>query len=114
MNNVDFGDITAWVYFYNIFVALSGFVLFCYWWHRVKKASEVYKYFTFLLLALSFEKTIALVIRVETGVRVAFTGSHDSILWHMRTLPTAIILTLIVAMAIRRLASMDEDDKKKN
>jgi hypothetical protein len=74
----------------------------------------VYKYFTFLLLALSFEKTIALIIRVETGVRVAFTGSHNSILWHLRTLPTAIILTLIVAMAIRRLASMDEDNKKKN
>lgn len=105
-------DITFWVYVYNIIVASAGFLLFCFWWYKVKAASEVYKYFTFLLLAISFEKVIALIIRIDSGVKIVSKTYHDTWIWHVRTLPTAVILTLIIIMASRRLVKIYTENKK--
>ena len=102
-------DLTFWVYVYNIVIGVVGCALFCYWWYKIKIASEIYKYFTLLLLTLSFEKIVALITRINSNVRISSESTHDTLIWHLRTFPTAIILTFIVIMAVRRLTRISDN-----
>jgi hypothetical protein len=106
-------DTAFLVYLYNVIVCFIGAVLFIWWWYKISIASEVYKYFTFLLLSLAFERSIVLYSRSlklceEPEILFNFV---DGKLWSIRTLPSAIVLTLIVAMVIRRLHILFKNTK---
>lgn len=86
-----------------------GFILFIWWWQKTKKATEVFKFITILLLAEFVEKTTFSVLRIWN-----LSGGHNELAlekykavffswwWPLVTAPTTIAFTLIVgAMTIR-------------
>jgi hypothetical protein len=94
-----------WIYFACAIVTGWGFIIFLWWWVKVKKTTEVYKYVVILLFAEFLEKSIFAFLRGW--------GLNDTTIWIYRlmfskwawiifTAPTTIAFGLLVfSMTIR-------------
>lgn len=96
-------DPVMWIYTYDMVICLAGFIIFLWWWIRLRTASEVYAYITFLLLATAVERLIALSVRALMYYDIEKAGDAlNSLAWILRTIPGTVIMGLIVLrMALR-------------
>ena len=96
-------DLTFCIYTATSILSLSGFVLFIWWWFRMRSASEVFVYVTLLLLFIGVERGFLAVFR--HAVVVDYTWAHSLILnewWALRTIPELVIISLIIVRMARR------------
>jgi len=103
-------DPCFWVYVAIVVVALYGFFLFVWWWHKVGHASEVYFYFTALLFSEALYNSfnaLARYFRFNDSDLSDYMQLMDHPLWQYRAILHLIILTVIVArMTMRAVSTM--------
>ena len=99
-----FEDLAFWSYLYNGAISLYGFLLFAWYWKKVGRASDVYKFFTILLLS------IAIVYGGNVHIRIIRAADHhkaiqfsDSLLWYARTWLEGLVLTIITFRMTKRV-----------
>jgi hypothetical protein len=97
-------DIAFWSYAFNGGVALYGFFLFALWWRKVGRASDVYKFFTILLLAIFIvyggNIHIRILMAIDPQRALAFS---NSIPWYIRTWLEGIVLLIIMVRMSTRI-----------
>jgi hypothetical protein len=86
-------------------ISLYGFALFFWWWRRIGKATEVYLYVTFLFAAIFVVAGGVIHARylLLIGQETEYHRLVMAWFWHVRTVPLAVILFLIVARMTQRV-----------
>jgi hypothetical protein len=104
-------DIALFLYIWTSLACWYGFALFLWWWYKVKRASKVYAYMTFLLAGIGYATTMAGVSRVYF-----LTGNYDFVhnllashVWEYRLVPMSVILTVIVVRMTLRIKRNDSN-----
>ncbi len=108
-------DPVFWAYSGIVLVTAYGFALFLWWWHRARKASEVFIYFMILLASESFYNLF------NAMSRYLLYNDHDktdyfsflgTTFWQSRAFIHLGVLTLIIArMTMRAIKSIREEGK---
>lgn len=97
-------DIPLVTYYAIVVVSIYGFGLFAWWWRKMGKASEVYKYVMLLFLASAFEFGTAIYARAGfLSEDLNYDIFMKSPLWQLRALPVLIILLLLVIRMTMRI-----------
>jgi hypothetical protein len=101
------------LYCYNFAIGLIGFGLFLWWWKSVGEASFVYKCFTFILIAWSFQNGIASRSRYLylTGQYEDFHEYLHTDLWDFRTVPMTVLITVILISMIFRVRKAIKNER---
>jgi hypothetical protein len=97
-------DIAFWSYVANGGIALYGFIIFAWWWRRVGRASEVYQFFTYLLLAIFIvyggNVHIRILMAIDPQRALDFS---NSVPWYVRTWLEGIVLLIIMVRMTQRI-----------
>ncbi len=86
------------VYSAIVIVALYGFCLFLWWWKKVGQASEIYIYFTILLLSeaiYNFFNALARYFRDTNDIEL-YWSLMDSPIWVLRAVFHLLVLSTII------------------
>jgi hypothetical protein len=81
-----------------VIVALYGFCLFLWWWKKVGQASEIYIYFTILLLSeaiYNFFNALARYFRDTNDIEL-YWSLMDSPIWVLRAVFHLLVLSTII------------------
>lgn len=99
-----FLDIPTIVYFLCCGVSAYGFGLFCWWWRKIGRATEVYAYVTFLFLGVFVSGVIGIYSRYLHIQSVPLYDTFvDSYWWAMGPLLVLGVLTAISYRMTRRI-----------
>lgn len=105
VNNV-LSDIGLIIYAIVILSTAFAGSMFVWWWIRVRHASEVYIYITFLMYSICYTNIFNFIARYSY-VAYKGTGAFESVLthpaWAIRGVPTAVIVCLIIVRMMQRI-----------
>jgi hypothetical protein len=96
-------DIAFLSYAVMCLVSLYGFLLFLWWWYKIKKVSDVYAYITYLFASMVFVFAPQIYARYLLFVdKENYTDLLRSSTWELRSIPAIIVLLIIcIKMTIR-------------
>jgi hypothetical protein len=104
-----------WIYLACAIVTGWGLIIFLWWWIKVKKTTEVYKYVVILLFAEFLEKSIFAFLRcwgLSDATIFLYKLMFSKYAWVIFTAPTTIAFGLLVgAMTIRLYRSYFKDQE---
>ena len=89
-------DLAKVVYWYQGIIHFLGAVLFTTNWIRMKRASTIYIYITLIFWAGAWDYGMSAYVRGLQDNHEAYHAFHNSGLWHTRSIPLAIFLTIFV------------------
>jgi hypothetical protein len=95
----------AWVmYLLSSCISWFTFMLFIWWWAQTRTASEIYKYFTFMIAANAISDMTALYSRTLIFINhEAYMSFVQTWIWNIRRVPEMMIMSIIGLRMIGRI-----------